>query len=104
MNKFLLLSLFTFAFIGNNFAQDKIKLKTGDIVKSKVLNVSGSEITYYKIYKLKDPKLKLPKSDVEYIQYENGKIVYMSAKNPVKKGTSSNPKKTAKKKTTTKKK
>ncbi len=68
------------------------------------MKVSGSNITYYKIYKLKDPKLILPKSDVEYIQYENGKIVYMSAKIPIKKGTNDDPKKPVKKKTTTKKK
>ena len=49
-------------------------------------------------------KLKLPKSDVDYIQYENGKIVYMG-KNAAKKGTAANPTKTpTKKKTTTKKK
>ncbi|MEO6303910.1 MAG: hypothetical protein ABIP51_12135 [Bacteroidia bacterium] len=89
----------------NSNAQDKIKLKTGDIIKSRVLGVSATQITYYKIFKLKDPKLKLPKSDVEYIQYENGKIVYMTGKNPIKKGTAGNPTKTpTKKKTTTKKK
>jgi hypothetical protein len=41
---------------------------------------------------------------VEYIQYENGKIVYMSAKSPIKKVTNGDPKKPLKKKTTTKKK
>ena len=102
----LFFTLFVFAFCFNGNAQDKIKLKTGDIIKSRVLKVSATEITYYKIFKLKDPKLKLPKSDVEYIQYENGKIVYMSAKNPIKKGTANNPTKTTttKKKTTTTKK
>lgn len=104
MKKNLLILICSFAFFGNSFAQDKIKMKTGDIVKARVLKVSGSEITYYKIFKLKDPKLKMPKSDVEYIQYENGKIVYMSGKNPIKKGTKGNPKKPVKKKTTTKKK
>jgi hypothetical protein len=103
MSRLLFLVLFCLAFANSN-AQDKIKLKTGDIIKSRVLKVSGSEITYYKIFKLKDPKLKLKKSDVEYIQYENGKIVYMSGKNPAKKGTAANPTKTPKKKTTTKKK
>lgn len=103
MSRLLFLALFCMAFANGN-AQDKIKLKTGDIIKSRVLKVSGTEITYYKIFKLKDPKLKLKKSEVEYIQYENGKIVYMSAKNPAKKGTAANPTKTPKKKTTTKKK
>lgn len=98
--------LFVLAFCANSSAQDKIKLKTGDIIKARVLKVSGTEITYYKIFKLKDPKLKMPKSDVDYIQYENGKIVFMG-KNPAKKGTAANPtktKKTTTKKTTTKKK
>jgi hypothetical protein len=104
MNKFLFILICSLAFFGSSFAQDKIKLKTGDIVKARVLKVSGSNITYYKIYKLKDPKLIIPKSDVEYIQYENGKIVYMSAKIPIKKGTNGDPKKPVKKKATTKKK
>ena len=101
MKKFLFFALICFAFCSN--AQDKIKLKTGDIIKSRVLKVSGTEITYYKIFKLKDPKLKLAKSEVDYIQYENGKIVYMG-KNIAKKGTAANPTKTTKKKTSTKKK
>ena len=103
MKKLLFLVSFTLAFANSN-AQDKIKLKNGDIIKSRVLNVSATEITYYKIFKLKDPKLKMKKSDVEYIQYENGKIVYMSGKNPAKKGTAANPTKTTKTKTTTTKK
>ncbi|MDP1800142.1 MAG: hypothetical protein Q8L81_02230 [Bacteroidota bacterium] len=103
MSRLLFLVLFSLAFAISN-AQDKIKLKTGDVIKSRVLKVSATEITYYKIFKLKDPKLKLKKSDVEYIQYENGKIAYMSGKNPAKKGTAANPTKTPKKKTTTKKK
>ncbi len=96
--------LFILAFCANSNAQDKIKLKTGDIIKSRVLGVTKTEVIYYKIFKLKDPKLKLPKGDVEYIQYENGKIAYMSGKNPIKKGTPNNPAKPTKKKTTTKKK
>lgn len=103
MSRLLFFALFCLAFANSN-AQDKIKLKTGDIIKSRVLKVSATEITYYKIFKLKDPKLKLKKSEVEYIQYENGKIAYMSGKNPAKKGTAANPTKTTKKKTTTKKK
>lgn len=105
MKKLLFFVLFSLAFYANTNAQDKIKLKTGDIIKSRVLGITKTEVIYYKIFKLKDPKLKLPKDDVEYVQYENGKIVYMSGKNPAKKGTSANPTKTpTKKKTTTKKK
>lgn len=103
MKKNLFFTLFTFIFFVGANAQDKIKLKTGDVVKARVLKVSGSEITYYKIFKLKDPKLKMPKSDVEYIQYENGKIVYMTGKNPIMKGATGAPKKATKKKTTAKK-
>ncbi|MBA2613695.1 MAG: hypothetical protein H0U95_17160 [Bacteroidetes bacterium] len=94
MNRLLFFVVFSLTFAVSN-AQDKIKLKTGDIIKSRVLKVSGTEITYYKIFKLKDPKLKLKKADVEYIQYENGKIVYMSGKNPTmkpkKSGTTKKP-------------
>lgn len=103
MKRFLFLLIFSIAFFGTSFAQDKIKLKTGDVIKARVLKVSGSEITYYKIFKLKDPKLILAKSDVEYIQYENGKIVYMSGKNPIAKSTTGSTKKTTTKKTTKKK-
>lgn len=106
MKKSLFFVLFSLAFYVNSNAQDKIKLKTGDIIKSRVLGITKTEVIYYKIFKLKDPKLKLPKGDVEYVQYENGKIVYMTGKNPAKKGTAANPTKTTttKKKTATKKK
>ncbi|MDO8999902.1 MAG: hypothetical protein Q7W45_09075 [Bacteroidota bacterium] len=100
MNKCLLLLAFSLTFAASSFAQDKIKLKSGDIIKSRVLGVTNTEVIYYKIYKLKDPKLKLPKSDVEYIQYENGKIVYMTGKKPA----AINKAATTKKTTTTKKK
>jgi hypothetical protein len=103
MKRFLFLIVCNLAFFGGGYAQDKIKLKTGDVIKARVLKASGSDITYYKIFKLKDPKLILAKSDVEYIQYENGKIVYMSGKNPVDKSTTGIPKKTTTKKTTKKK-
>lgn len=104
MKKTLFFILFSLACYTNSNAQDKIKLKTGDIIKSRVLGVTKTEVIYYKIFKLKDPKLKLPKDEVDYIQYENGKIVYMG-KNMAKKGTAANPTKTpTKKKTTTKKK
>lgn len=79
-------------------------MKTGDILQARVLKVTGSEIIYYKIFKLKDPKLKMPKSDVEYIHYENGKIVFMSGKNPMKKNKKKPTTTTLKKKTTVKKK
>ena len=103
MKKFLFLLVLSITFFGSGYAQDKIKMKTGDIVKARVLKVTSSEIIYYKIFKLKDPKLKLPKSDVEYIQYENGKIVFMSGKNPILK-TKKKPTAAPKKKAVVKKK
>lgn len=99
----ILTAIIFFCFF-NAKAQDKIKLKTGDIIKSRVLGITKTEVIYYKIFKLKDPKLKLPKGDVEYVQYENGKIVNMSGKSST---TSVSTKTTAtptKKKTTAKKK
>ena len=39
MKKFLFLLVLSITFFGTGYAQDKIKMKTGDIVKARVLKV-----------------------------------------------------------------
>lgn len=58
-------------------AQDRIKLKTGEEVKCRVYKVANGKVTYRKMWNLKGPELFYNKSDVEYIKYENGKVVFM---------------------------
>jgi hypothetical protein len=60
-------------------AQDKIKLKTGEVVKCRVYKIANGKIAYKKMHNLKGPDLFYSKSDVEYIKYENGKVVFMTA-------------------------
>jgi hypothetical protein len=77
-------------------AQDKIKLKTGEVVKCRVYKIANGKVSYRKMHNLKGPELFYSKSDVEYIKYENGKVVFMEGnkmkKPAVKKKTTTKPK------------
>jgi hypothetical protein len=68
-------------FIGYQFAfaQDVITLKTGDEIKSKVLEVGTNEIKYKKSDNLDGPSYSVAKSDVFMIKYENGSKDVFSA-------------------------
>ena len=71
--KKLLLSLMITMFIGFPIkAQDFIVLKTGDEVKSKVLEIGLTEIKYKKYDNLNGPSYTVTKSDVFMVRYENG--------------------------------
>lgn len=67
----LFLSILVFT-VSNGIAQDIITNKNGDEIKSKVLEVSQSEIKYKKIGNPSGPTYSIPKSDVFMIKYENG--------------------------------
>lgn len=90
--------------MGLSKAQDKIKLKTGDIIKSRVMKISGGKIIYKKFYDIKGKDCEVAQADVEYIKYQSGKVVFMDGKNKMKKTTTATPATTKKKTTTTKKK
>lgn len=66
-------------------AQDHIKLHTGDVIKGRVTKIEGGRVFYKKMHKLKDKDIFIPKSDVMYIKYASGKVVFMDAKKKTKK-------------------
>src|SRR5208283_4547211 len=69
------------AAITNVFAQDVIVLKSGDEIKSKVLEITPTEIKYKKFDNLEGPTIVIVKSDVFMIKYANGTKDVMTAGN-----------------------
>ncbi len=59
-------------FTGHVFSQDIIFLKTGDEIKSKVLEITSDQIKYKKWDNPDGPTYSTPKSDVFMIKYKNG--------------------------------
>src|SRR5947207_480696 len=55
-----------------SFAQDVIIKKNGDEIKSKILEVSGSEIKYKRSDNMDGPTYTIPKPEVFMVKYENG--------------------------------
>lgn len=53
-------------------AQDEITLKSGDILKAKILEIGTEEIVYKKFENLSGPSYKTKKDQVFMIKYENG--------------------------------
>lgn len=71
--KNVLFLIITFIAISNNvFAQDNIVLKSGDEIKSKVLEINQTEIKYKKFDNQNGPTYIIPKANVFLIKYENG--------------------------------
>jgi hypothetical protein len=65
------------------FAQDVIVLRSGDEIKSKVVEITPTEIKYKKFDNLEGPTIVILKSDVFMIKYENGtKEVINSSNSP----------------------
>lgn len=96
MRTFIICLFAGFTFAAN--AQDRIKLKTGEEVKCRVYKVANGKVTYRKMWNLKGPELFYPKADVEYIKYENGKIVFMEGNKMKKPAVKKKPAAKAKKK------
>jgi hypothetical protein len=69
--KYTTLILFTIACFFAN-AQDIIFLKNGDEIKSKVKEVTDSEVKYLKYENLEGPIYSILKTQVLMIKYENG--------------------------------
>ena len=71
MKKLLLILFAVFASI-SSFSQDIITLKTGDEIKSKVLEVSNDQVKYKKWENIDGPTYTSLKSEVFMIKYQNG--------------------------------
>ena len=54
------------------YAQDVITLRNGDEIKSKVTEISSSEIRYKRFENLDGPTIVISRADVFFINYENG--------------------------------
>ena len=55
------------------YAQDIITLKNGDEIKAKVEEISSTEVRYKRFENLQGPTIVVAKSDVFFINYENGR-------------------------------
>lgn len=73
------------------FAQDVIVLKNGDEIKSKVVEITPTEIKYKKFDNLEGPTIVILKSDVFMIKYANGTKEVMTASNESASVGSENP-------------
>lgn len=68
----ILTIIFCVSLFNNLNAQDLITLKTGEEVKSKVLEVGSTEVKYKKFENIQGPTYTILKSDIFMIKYENG--------------------------------
>lgn len=71
MKKLLFILIAAFASF-SSFSQDIITLKTGDEIKSKVLEINTEQVKYKKWENKEGPIYSLNKSEVFMIKYENG--------------------------------
>ncbi len=79
MKKIIFLWIMLSACISNVYCQDTIVLRNGDLVKSKVMEITQSEIKYKKFENLNGPLFNILKSEVLQIKYENGTKDYFDA-------------------------
>lgn len=82
MKKILIILFATISF-NSSFSQDLIIKKTGDEIKSKVLEVNSTEVKYKKFDNLNGPTFSLEKSDVFIIKYENGTKDVFNEEQPI---------------------
>src|SRR5271157_3508606 len=78
------IALLTFvlsAVVASAFAQDIIVLKSGDEIKSKVIEITPTEIKYKKFDNLDGPTVVILKSEASLIKYANGTEDVMSSNN-----------------------
>jgi len=84
MKKLLFILIAVFASI-NSFSQDIITLKTGDEIKSKVLEISTDQVKYKKWENIDGPTYTSLKSDVFMIKYQNGTKDVFKIQEPINK-------------------
>jgi hypothetical protein len=56
------------------FSQDLIKKVDGNIIETKIIEISNSEVKYKKFNNLSGPLFVIEKKDVSEIKYENGEV------------------------------
>ncbi len=76
----LLMFVISFA-VNTAFAQDVIVLKSGDEIKSKVIEITPTEIKYKKFDNLEGPTVVILKSEASMIKYANGTEDVMPSNN-----------------------
>ena len=82
MKKIILASVSIILFFNHVIAQDFIKKKSGEIIKSKVVEVNTLDIKFKKFENLNGPVYTLLKSEIDSISYENGSTdVFIQANN-----------------------
>jgi hypothetical protein len=72
MKKSILICLAFFSILFPGYSQDIINLKTGEQIRSKILEITQSDIKYKKFDNQSGPTYVLVKSDILNIVYENG--------------------------------
>jgi len=82
MKKAIILSLALFSIAFPGYSQDIITLKTGEQIRSKILEIGQSDIKYKKFDNQSGPVYIIVKSDITYIVYENGTKDVFSAETP----------------------
>jgi hypothetical protein len=82
MKTLIALLMFVISFAVNTVsAQDVIVLKSGDKIKSKVVEITPTEIKYKKFDNLEGPTIVILKSDASIIKYANGTEDVMPSNN-----------------------
>jgi hypothetical protein len=81
MNTCSLLMFVIFFAVNTVFAQDVIILKSGDEIKSKVVEITPTEIKYKKFDNLEGPTIVILKSESSMIKYANGTEDIMPSNN-----------------------
>jgi len=89
--KYILASAFPFAAICA-YSQDRIKMKSGETVLAKVLEVSRDEVKYRRHSNPDGPVYVLSKQEISEITYQNGETeVFNSVKAPENNNRNDNP-------------
>jgi hypothetical protein len=89
MKKAILILLVTVSISTLCFSQDVITLRTGDQIRSKIMEIGQREIKYKKFDNQTGPVYVVDKSDVSFIQYENGtKDIFNNVQAKTEKGKS----------------
>jgi hypothetical protein len=80
--KKVLIFIFAITALNTTFSQDLIIKKSGDEIKSKVVELTSNEVKYKKFDNLNGPIFTLLKSEVFIIKYENGTKDIFSEESP----------------------
>ena len=65
---------FTFLIVSISNAQDKLTLKTDEVIQAKIIRITKSKITYKKHSNVAGPEYEVDKKTVKNIEFENGDV------------------------------